>query len=162
MSFFTRGGNGTEVYINIYDLTSMNNILYPLGLGFYHTGIEVYNTEFCYAKDGGIIDHNPKENYMGPLRKSICLGKTTKNCQEIFNMLTKMKEQYPIDGYHLLYKNCNTFANDLCMELLNCSIPRFLIRNYSCIHLPIIKKILKPPNNDDKFYNFSGKGYRLT
>jgi ACR3 family arsenite efflux pump ArsB len=32
-----------KVIINIYDLSN-NNLLYPMGLGFYHTGIQISDT----------------------------------------------------------------------------------------------------------------------
>jgi hypothetical protein len=37
-----KGPVQTEVYLNVYDLNpSSNATLYPIGLGFYHTGIQL-------------------------------------------------------------------------------------------------------------------------
>lgn len=34
------GGNGAMLYLNIYDLTPVNNYLYWFGLGVFHSGVE--------------------------------------------------------------------------------------------------------------------------
>lgn len=37
-----KAGKPLEVYLNVYDLNpSSNSSLYPCGLGFYHTGIQL-------------------------------------------------------------------------------------------------------------------------
>jgi hypothetical protein len=57
-----------KVIINIYDLSN-NNLLYPMGLGFYHTGIQISDTgkknlfknfkEYSFSQSG-IIGSVPK------------------------------------------------------------------------------------------------------
>lgn len=34
------GGSQANLYLNVYDLTSVNKYLYWFGLGIYHSGIE--------------------------------------------------------------------------------------------------------------------------
>jgi len=53
-----------EVYVNIYDFTSANKVLDCLGLGAYHTGVELKyhtcycsNIEYCYA----VVSEDPNE-----------------------------------------------------------------------------------------------------
>lgn len=53
-----------EVYVNIYDFTSANKVLGCLGLGAYHTGVELKypnslfsNIEYCYA----VVSEDPDE-----------------------------------------------------------------------------------------------------
>lgn len=44
-------GNGkTHLYLNVYDLTPMNNYLYLFGVGFFHSGIEgsFPSSPFCF------------------------------------------------------------------------------------------------------------------
>ena len=33
----------TDVIVNVYDLVENNDMLYPLGLGAYHSGVEINN-----------------------------------------------------------------------------------------------------------------------
>ena len=35
---------GEKVILNVYDLNEQNDFLYPLGLGMYHSGVEVHGT----------------------------------------------------------------------------------------------------------------------
>lgn len=67
----TRLKHGSKVYVNVYDLGN-NEFLYPFGLGFYHSGIEIdgrgliqevlYLTriEYTYSKSG-VFSSTPKE-----------------------------------------------------------------------------------------------------
>lgn len=38
-----------QVDLCVYDITDLNNFLYPIGLGAYHTCIHVINKEFSYG-----------------------------------------------------------------------------------------------------------------
>ncbi len=42
------GGNST-VYLNVYDLHDNNAILYPWGLGFYHSGVQIGREEYTFG-----------------------------------------------------------------------------------------------------------------
>lgn len=54
---FSRGRNSTRrrkagsvpVYLNVYDLTSMNGFAYWLGLGVYHSGVQGLISIFYYV-----------------------------------------------------------------------------------------------------------------
>lgn len=37
------------VILNVYDLSPMNQHLYSLGLGAYHSGLEVHGTEYSFG-----------------------------------------------------------------------------------------------------------------
>ncbi len=54
-----------KVYLNVYDFTDCNSCLSLIGLGAYHTGIEIEytlfllsNDEYCYC----VISTDPKES----------------------------------------------------------------------------------------------------
>lgn len=70
-----------EVFLNVYDLQpGFNNACLNLGLGVYHTGIEIGASEYTFGyHDGsytGVMEVAPKTNHPN-FRESILLGKTT-------------------------------------------------------------------------------------
>lgn len=50
-----------KVILNVYDLTPMNEWVHPIGLGAYHSGIEISGREYTYAGGGGIFNHDPRK-----------------------------------------------------------------------------------------------------
>jgi len=58
MQVFNNGNQGYEVILNVYDLASDSlgkTIFSMVGLGFYHTGVEINGVEYTY---GGNFNHN--------------------------------------------------------------------------------------------------------
>jgi len=58
MSIFSFGrspsGSGTqqqqqEVFLNVYDLHENNDTFYPIGLGFYHSGVQIGRDEYTFG-----------------------------------------------------------------------------------------------------------------
>lgn len=45
-----QGSNNNRIYLNVYDLNENNEILFPLGLGMYHSGVQVGNEEYTFGK----------------------------------------------------------------------------------------------------------------
>eukprot|EP01079_Euglenida_sp_SAG-EU17-18_P008893 gene8893-1595_t len=41
---------GAEVALNVYEICCLNEYLEPLGIGAYHTGVEVYGREYAFGK----------------------------------------------------------------------------------------------------------------
>lgn len=41
--------SSSNVIVNIYDLHENNEILYPLGLGFYHSGVVIGRNEYTFG-----------------------------------------------------------------------------------------------------------------
>jgi hypothetical protein len=45
------GGNTQqqEVFLNVYDLHENNDTFYPIGLGFYHSGVQIGRDEYTFG-----------------------------------------------------------------------------------------------------------------
>ena len=116
------------VYINIYDLHYINKLTWYLGFGIYHTGIQLYGTEYSYGCNSGINAIIPKTITNIPLRETIYLGSTNKSYSEIYNIIMDMKSIYTNDAYNILNNNCNNFCNDLSNKVLGTNIPNYINR----------------------------------
>lgn len=49
--------SNTTIYLNVYDLHDNNAILYPWGLGFYHSGVQIGREEYTFGKPPLIHAH---------------------------------------------------------------------------------------------------------
>lgn len=50
-----------KVTLNVYDLSPVNEFGHPIGLGVFHSGLEVDGREYTFAGGGGIFDHDPRK-----------------------------------------------------------------------------------------------------
>lgn len=71
------------MYLNIYDMSLLHNrILSPLGLGLYHSGIQVFGMEVTYGTTG-VFSNKPRKAHGAVFRKSVFLGRTSMTLQEL-------------------------------------------------------------------------------
>ncbi|XP_038885545.1 deSI-like protein At4g17486 [Benincasa hispida] len=120
------------VYLNVYDLTPINGYAYWLGLGVYHSGVQVHGVEYAFGAHEhattGIFEVEPKQCPGFTYRKSILIGRTNLSPREIRSFMEKLAEEYSGNTYHLITKNCNHFCNDVCLRLTGKPIPRWVNR----------------------------------
>ncbi|XP_008445255.1 deSI-like protein At4g17486 [Cucumis melo] len=120
------------VYLNVYDLTPINGYAYWLGLGVYHSGVQVHGVEYAFGAhehaSTGIFEVEPKHCPGFTYRKSILIGRTNLSPREIRSFMEKLAEEYSGNTYHLITKNCNHFCNDVCVRLTGKPIPRWVNR----------------------------------
>lgn len=120
------------VYLNVYDLTPMNGYAYWLGLGIYHSGVQVHGVEYGFGAHDhsttGIFEVEPKQCPGFTFRKSILIGRTDLGPREVRAFMEKLAEEYSGNTYHLITKNCNHFCNDVCLKLTRKPIPRWVNR----------------------------------
>ncbi|MQL71193.1 hypothetical protein Taro_003507 [Colocasia esculenta] len=120
------------VYLNVYDLTPINGYAYWLGLGIYHSGVQVHGVEYAYGAHDhpttGIFEGEPRQCPGFRFRKSILIGRTDLGAREVRAVMEELAEEYTGSSYHLISKNCNHFCNDVCVRLVGKPIPRWVNR----------------------------------
>lgn len=123
---------GEPLKLNVYDLTTFNGYTYWVGLGVYHSGIEAYSMEFAYGAHGysssGVFEVDPQQCPGFKFRKSICVGTLWIGPERFREFMEDIACEYTGDSYHLLFKNCNHFSDDVCVQLVNSHIPHWVNR----------------------------------
>ncbi|CAN1333759.1 DeSI-like protein At4g17486 [Linum perenne] len=110
------GGSRVPVYLNVYDLTTVNNYLYWFGLGIFHSGIE------------GIFEVEPRSCPGFIFRRAVLLGKTSLSRSEVQEMMEHLSRDFHGDCYHLITKNCNHFTDEACLKLTGKAVPGWVNR----------------------------------
>ncbi|KAL5759062.1 hypothetical protein ACOSP7_021673 [Xanthoceras sorbifolium] len=120
------------VYLNVYDLTPINGYAYWLGLGVYHSGVQVHGVEYAFGAHEypttGIFEGEPKQCEGFTFRKTILIGKTDMGPAEVRAVMEELAEIYKGNAYNLITKNCNHFCNDACIRLSGNPIPSWVNR----------------------------------
>ncbi|KAJ9702649.1 hypothetical protein PVL29_004402 [Vitis rotundifolia] len=127
-----RKTGSVPVYLNVYDLTPMNGYAYWLGLGIYHSGVQVHGVEYAFGAHEhpttGIFEVEPKQCPGFTFRKSILIGRTDLGPKDVRTFMEKLAEEYSGNTYNLITRNCNHFCNDVCNRLTGKPIPRWVNR----------------------------------
>ncbi|KAL3660877.1 hypothetical protein V7S43_013894 [Phytophthora oleae] len=118
----------TAVILNIYDLVEANDYMAPLGLGIFHSGVEVAGEEFSYASGAGVFSSSPKQAPGAKFRESIDMGFFEGSFQEAHRLAYSLSFDFEGQTYNLFTKNCNTYADTLCQLLLGKPIPAYVNR----------------------------------
>ncbi|KAL6507007.1 hypothetical protein OROHE_022142 [Orobanche hederae] len=120
------------VHLNVYDLSSVNGYAYWLGLGVYHSGVEVHGVEYAFGAHEypttGIFEGEPKICEGFTFRKSILIGWTNMSPGQVRGVMEELAENYKGNAYNLINKNCNHFCNDACVKLSGNPIPNWVNR----------------------------------
>lgn len=120
------------LYLNVYDLTPVNNYLYWFGLGVFHSGIEVHGLEYGFGaheySSSGVFEVEPKSCPGFIFRRSVLLGSTDMSRSEFRSFMEHLSAKYHGDSYHLIAKNCNHFTDEVCLRLTGKPIPGWVNR----------------------------------
>ncbi|XP_042510152.1 deSI-like protein At4g17486 [Macadamia integrifolia] len=126
------GNSETQVFLNVYDLTPMNNYMSWFGVGIYHSGIEVHGMEYGFgAHDfptSGVFEVEPRSCPGFVYRCSIKLGCMNIAPLELRTFMENVASEYHGDTYHLISKNCNHFTEDISLRLTGKRIPGWVNR----------------------------------
>ena len=92
----------------------------PCGLGVFHSGVAVGGREYAYGycpEGSGVYTTAPGENpmYVSPRRGAARIGRAAP--RELDARLRALRARWAGDGYDLLQRNCNHFAEDMAREL---------------------------------------------
>ncbi|KAJ1258297.1 hypothetical protein BS78_10G064800 [Paspalum vaginatum] len=122
----------TPVFLNVYDVTPANGYARWLGLGVYHSGVQVHGVEYAYgAHDGagsGIFEVVPRRCPGYTFRESVQVGATSLSRAEVRAVMADLAADFPGDAYNLVSRNCNHFCDAACRRLVRARIPRWVNR----------------------------------
>ncbi|XP_017481870.1 PREDICTED: desumoylating isopeptidase 2-like [Rhagoletis zephyria] len=132
---------GEMVKLNVYGLSEVNKVINYFGLGIYHSGVEVYGSEWAYGgypKPIASIYRMRKPRDLTSLSdidgrfhfvQTIEMGKTHFTLKEVKMILDNLgKTDWIGTNYHLLYRNCNSFSTEFCKILCGNTIPPWINR----------------------------------
>jgi len=154
------------VKIHVYDMFWFNDYTNAFGVGVYHSGVEIYGTEYCYGGHpfnySGIFPMAPKdaqelgENYT--FKTTVNIGSTDFTDDDIRQLITILGNDFKGEQYHLLKKNCNHFSSVFLEILCGQQLPKWINRLASISsHIPFVEKAipkewLTPLNCQDILY----------
>lgn len=126
-------GKRGEVWLHVYDLGAMtgrlNEVLRNTNLGAFHCGVEVLGDEWSFQgfhdawEDptiSGVVRSEPRQHPSYIYRESVCLGETPLSEDEVDTAIDTALDTWLAHSYHLVTRNCVTFAEDFSSRVLRC------------------------------------------
>ncbi|KAL5285767.1 DESI2 family protein [Megaselia abdita] len=130
-------GTREPVILNVYDMYWINEYTSTIGLGVFHSGVEIYGTEFAFGGHPfpgftGVFEIHPRSHLeLGEhfrFRQSIQIGYTDFTAEDVRRIIAELGKQFRGDRYHLINNNCNHFSSALTQILCGQEIPNWVNR----------------------------------
>ena len=144
---------GTPVWLNIYHLTCLNYIFQLIGLGIYHTSIEINSLEYSFGASeedvaGFYINKFGEISKQLTLKEKIYMGNTIYSKKNIERLLALESPYWMGRTYDPFLKNCNNFTKYFLKLILfnNIDYPAYVNRICKYAHIfssfyPPIKRL---------------------
>lgn len=145
------GVSGEPVLLNVYDMFWTNEYTGNMGLGVYHSGLQVYGREYAYGGHpfpfSGIFDISPRTaEELGEqfkFKQTLHLGNTDFRSEDVDKIIEEMGRNFRGDRYHLMNRNCNHFAGAFSEILTGTGIPNWVNRlAYVSTCVPFLQRCL--------------------
>ncbi|EFP02287.1 hypothetical protein CRE_24283 [Caenorhabditis remanei] len=126
----------TPVRLNVYDMYWLNDYASNIGVGIFHSGIEIFGVEYAYGghpyQFSGVFENSPQDaEELGDtfkFKESIVVGETDQSSSEIRRLIKQLGDEFRGDRYHLISRNCNHFSAVLARKLTGKEIPGWINR----------------------------------
>ena len=125
----SRVHDSADVILNVYDASPLNKWTYHLGLGKFHSGIEIYGIEYAYGPVDGVMNIDPKSGVIKnkvTFRTSLKLGETTKSRSEVRDLINDIDDHFLPDQYDPFSQNSNHFTDRVAGRLCHTTIPQWV------------------------------------
>jgi len=127
MPAFGRREAECKVTLNVYDLHEYNQHLYAMGLGMYHSGVEIGGVEYTFSSGSGVFNHAPRAAGGAKFREAVDLG-TLASSSAVGTAIEELRHEFKGSDYNILERNCNHFAEALVWRLLGKQLPGYVNR----------------------------------
>ena len=103
-------------------LSFFSRLLPSIGMGAYHTSLEVMDDRYTFAANAGIVKTRSRNEAVPPgatYKEAIPLGAcSVRNRGELQEIVKQLQVFFKPDGYHLLHRNCNHFTETFATAII--------------------------------------------